>query len=192
MDDGIPIVAPIVDLSQAPAINYKRTLAFINHFITHSVRFLNKFSCACEEKLSEIQVRVQRLEITLSILEAKLASIPLLDQVAAPAPYNTEEQTKCTAENAPVETAEPVPNASDQTVLAVSKDPRYAKFFKMVSVGVPKSAVKSKMTLENLNPDLLDIPDAPAPEFISGAADDSSSSSSDDFLSDDSSSMEDE
>ena len=75
-DDGLSIVGPALDLTQAPAINYKRTLAFINHFITNSVRFLNKFSCACEEKLAEVQARVQRLEITLSILEAKLSSIP--------------------------------------------------------------------------------------------------------------------
>ena len=30
-------------------LNHKRTLAFLNHFITHTVRFLNRFSCVCEE-----------------------------------------------------------------------------------------------------------------------------------------------
>lgn len=35
--------------SQVGPINHKRTLAFLNHFITHSVRFLNRFSCVCEE-----------------------------------------------------------------------------------------------------------------------------------------------
>merc|ERR1719450_1497176 len=100
LDDGIPIVGPGVNLAEAPALNYKRTLAFINHFITNSVRFLNKFSSSCEERLSEIHNRVQRLEITLRILEAKLSSIPGLDQVTAPAAASTND------ENIPVEQTE--------------------------------------------------------------------------------------
>ena len=35
--------------------------------------------------------------------------------------------------------------------------PQYGKFFKMLKVGLPKEAVKSKMTNEGLNPDFLDM-----------------------------------
>ena len=40
---------PLLFGFQVGPINHKRTLAFLNHFITHSVRFLNRFSCVCEE-----------------------------------------------------------------------------------------------------------------------------------------------
>ncbi|KAK2182430.1 hypothetical protein NP493_354g03056 [Ridgeia piscesae] len=33
----------------------------------------------------------------------------------------------------------------------------------MLKMGVPPPAIKLKMTSENVNPDLLDTPDAPAP-----------------------------
>ncbi|XP_057313356.1 WASH complex subunit 3-like isoform X1 [Hydractinia symbiolongicarpus] len=178
MDDDLPIVGPAVDLAQAPPINYKRTLAFLNHFVTHTVRFLNRFSGVCEQKLSDLQVKIQRLEITLSILEAKLSSIPGLDQISAP-------ESTTTVSSAPVTNEESVPNKNLQSEvkspvqnddnvpieaavepevrkMTVSQDPRYAKYFKMLAFGVPLSAVKGKMAAEGFNADLLDTPDAPS------------------------------
>ena len=58
---------------QVGAIHQKRTIAFLNHFITHTARFLNRFSCVCEDKLSTLSLRIQRLETTMSILEAKVS-----------------------------------------------------------------------------------------------------------------------
>ena len=56
------------------AINQKRTIAFINHFVTHTARFLNHFSCVCEDKLEHLSSRLQQLEISLSVVEAKVFS----------------------------------------------------------------------------------------------------------------------
>jgi hypothetical protein len=39
--------------------------------------------------------------------------------------------------------------------------PAYAKYFKMLAVGVPHGAVFNKMKLEGLNAAVLDAPDAP-------------------------------
>lgn len=39
----------------------------------------------------------------------------------------------------------------------ISKHPDYIKFFKMVSLGVPKDAVKVKMNLEGFNTEIIDI-----------------------------------
>ncbi|KAL8610024.1 hypothetical protein ACOMHN_045422 [Nucella lapillus] len=83
--DGLPLVGPGIDYTKVEAINQKRTLAFINHFITHTSRFLNRFSCVCEEKLEGLHGRIQQLEISLNLLEAKLSSIPGLENVTAPA-----------------------------------------------------------------------------------------------------------
>jgi hypothetical protein len=57
-------------------------------------------------------------------------------------------------------------------MVAVSQHPKYAKFFKMLKVGLPAAAVKNKMTQEGVDPSFLDKPedeqiplhDAPAKE----------------------------
>ncbi|KAF4080964.1 hypothetical protein AMELA_G00155410 [Ameiurus melas] len=74
-EDGLPIVGSGVDLSKVPPIQQKRIVAFLNQFIVHTVRFLNRFSTVCEEKLAAISLRIQQIETTLSILETKLSSI---------------------------------------------------------------------------------------------------------------------
>ncbi|XP_074648134.1 WASH complex subunit 3-like [Tubulanus polymorphus] len=80
---GLPIVGPGIDYTKVGAVHQKRTLAFLNHFISHTTRFLNRFSCVCEEKLEVLSNRIQRLEVTMSILETKLSSIPGLENVKA-------------------------------------------------------------------------------------------------------------
>jgi len=60
---------------QVDAINPKRMLAFLNHFIVHTTGFLNRFSVICEEKLEDLSVRLQRLETTVCLLEAKVSGV---------------------------------------------------------------------------------------------------------------------
>lgn len=36
-------------ITQVPAIQQKRTVAFLNQFVVHTVQFLNRFSTVCEE-----------------------------------------------------------------------------------------------------------------------------------------------
>lgn len=109
----------------------------------------------------------------MSFADAKLSSIPGLDDV-------TFEVSPVTAKDA---ASESHPGASleqsqnsvhgpglqegevtAEDVLTVSKDPRYARYLKMVQVGVPVMAIRNKMLLEGLNPDLLERPDAPVPD----------------------------
>jgi WASH complex subunit CCDC53 len=64
-------------------------------------------------------------------------------------------------------------------------DPRYARYFKMVQIGVPMAQVKQKMMMEGVNPDILDNPDAladavkdtPAPATADDSSDEESSDS---------------
>ncbi|GAB1605068.1 WASH complex subunit 3-like [Argonauta hians] len=199
--DGLPLVGTGIDYTKCEAIYQKRTLAFLNHFITHTVRFLNKFSGVCEEKLETMSYRIQRLEITMNILEAKLSSIPGLENVVAPASETATPSTPVpSSETAPAqatpqaaapsaapptpaasaEAAPPPPPTSEEPQKTVSQDPRYMKYFKMVAVGVPEPAVKIKMKNEGLDPSLLDNPNAPAPSGASGPSS-NASSDSDDF-----------
>lgn len=181
--DGLPLVGPGIDYTKVEAINQKRTIAFINHFITHTSRFLNRFSCVCEEKLETLHGRIQQLEVSLSLLEAKLSSIPGLENVKAPTASSLAPASSTavsTGTPAPTAAASPLvgpivptataelpaevaPQEEAKAANPVSKDPRYIKFFKMLQFGVPPHAIKGKMSLEGLDPGLLDTPEAPAP-----------------------------
>ncbi|KAK0052860.1 WASH complex subunit CCDC53 [Biomphalaria pfeifferi] len=203
-NDGLPLVGPGIDYTKVEAISQKRTIAFINHFITHTARFLNRFGNVCEEKLEHLHGRLQQLEISLSILEAKLSSIPGLETVTVPqstsATPAVQPSTEITAQTpaAPVPSAvianpqldapSPPPPEETKPTNTVSQDPRYMKFFKMLQFGVPPPAVKGKMAMEGLNPDLLDTPDAPAPPggapTTNGDASDQEDSDSDASFSD--------
>ncbi|KAH9525088.1 WASH complex subunit 3 [Bulinus truncatus] len=182
--DGLPLVGPGIDYTKVEAISQKRTIAFINHFITHTARFLNRFGNVCEEKLEHLHGRLQQLEISLTILEAKLSSIPGLESVTAPQSSSSTPAAQLPPENTTVSTSAPAPSSvtanpqppvqndappppppeETKPTNTVSQDPRYIKFFKMLQFGVPPPAVKGKMAMEGLNPDLLDTPDAPVPD----------------------------
>ncbi|XP_030840816.1 LOW QUALITY PROTEIN: WASH complex subunit 3-like, partial [Strongylocentrotus purpuratus] len=139
------------------AIHPKRMLAFLKPLCHHTTRFLNKFSCVCEQKLSDLNTRIQKVEVTMNILEAKLASIPGLEGVTVEVPP------------APGPTPESQPAAAD---------PRYLKYFKMINMGVPVGALRQKLLLDGLNPDLLDTPNAPAPPAVQDDSDSDFSESS--------------
>jgi len=74
-DREVPIVGSKIDKSQVPSIQQKRMVAFVNHFIVNTVTFLNKFIGNCETKFIAFESKLQKLEASLLIVEAKLESI---------------------------------------------------------------------------------------------------------------------
>ncbi|KAJ8524563.1 hypothetical protein ON010_g16554 [Phytophthora cinnamomi] len=52
----------------------------------------------------------------------------------------------------------------------VKDDEQYAKFFKLLKMGMPAEQIKLKMSASGLNPDLLDTPDAPMAASGGGGA----------------------
>ncbi|XP_061662404.1 WASH complex subunit 3 [Syngnathoides biaculeatus] len=172
-EDGLPIVGSGVDLTKVPAIQQRRIVAFLNQFIVQTVRFLNNFSIVCEEKLANISLRIQQIETTLCILEAKLSSIPGLEDVTLEPPQSVRANGTDVPPDVILPPLEPphgapedatTPKAEEVNVVTVAKDPRYAKYLKMVHVGVPIMAIRNKMSMEGLDPDLLDKPDTPVPD----------------------------
>lgn len=168
-EDGLPLMGSGIDLTKVPAIQQKRTVAFLNQFVVHTVQFLNRFSTVCEEKLADLSLRIQQIETTLNILDAKLASIPGLElvvtgndtsgsKVAQLEATLEESQQNSLQDSGPQES-----EVTTENILTVAKDPRYARYLKMVQVGVPVMAIRNKMMLEGLDPDLLETPDAPVP-----------------------------
>ncbi|XP_036313158.1 WASH complex subunit 3 isoform X1 [Pipistrellus kuhlii] len=169
-EDGLPLMGSGIDLTKVPAIQQKRTVAFLNQFVVHTVQFLNRFSTVCEEKLADLSLRIQQIETTLNILDAKLSSIPGLDDVtvevspvSVPGVTN-ETPSEPSQQNSLQESGPQESEVTAENILTVAKDPRYARYLKMVQVGVPVMAIRNKMISEGLDPDLLERPDAPVPD----------------------------
>eukprot|EP01147_Barroeca_monosierra_P005612 gene5612-192_t len=80
-----------LDLNTLEPTDHRHTLASINDFISNTSSFLNHFSSVCEEKLSEVSFRLQRLQITTAILEDKLSSIQGLKDVTGQTYVSTTE-----------------------------------------------------------------------------------------------------
>ncbi|XP_069758409.1 WASH complex subunit 3 [Narcine bancroftii] len=134
-------------------------------------------------------LRIQQIETTLNILEAKLSSIPGLEDVTlettrqsqnvSNGPSSNQHQPSPTeglqnvASSTPIKADLPTENA-----ITVAKDPRYARYLKMVQVGVPVMAIRNKMISEGLDPDLLETPNALVPDGVKEGDGDSSGSES--------------
>ncbi|XP_065342649.1 WASH complex subunit 3 [Cloeon dipterum] len=172
--EEMALIGPGVNFAEIPAINQKRTLAFVNSFITNTVSILNNLATVSELKLQKFEEKLQRMDATLCILEAKLASIPGLDALPVvtppvePVPCAT---TTAEAEVAVLEAPPPLPPPKVEQIIqkqdeapapddedGTEPDPAYTKFFKMVQFGVPPQAVKLKMQSEGLDPAILDNP----------------------------------
>ncbi|CAO2581331.1 WASH complex subunit 3 [Lemmus lemmus] len=134
-------------ITQVPAIQQKRTVAFLNQFVVHTVQFLNRFSTVCEEKLADLSLRIQQIETTLNILDAKLSSIPGLEDVTVEAsPVSVTAVPSGSHSESPSEQPQSLqqenlqdsrPQESEvpsENVITVAKDPRYARYLKMVQV----------------------------------------------------------
>ncbi|KAF4530500.1 hypothetical protein B566_EDAN017517 [Ephemera danica] len=174
----------IVPSLQIPAIHQKRTLAFINNFITSTVAMMNKLARSCEMKLQKFECKLQRMDACLKILEAKLDSIPGLEgateqeiqplsqETTVPIEKTSSDNTKAPEVPHQEKTVEP-------SAPVASQDPQYSKYFRMVQVGVPVQAVKLKMQQEGLDPSVLDNPGSapPLPTPKAGSDSDSRSSS---------------
>ncbi|XP_053957430.1 WASH complex subunit 3 [Anastrepha ludens] len=165
------ILAPTVDKSQMPPLHQKRILAFINHFIINSCNFLNDFALKCETKFIDLERKMQKVEAALTIIEAKLASVP---DVAETLTTTTAKISPTEAANESAEDTITTVVTGDDTADVVSpqidnetleptgvracEDVRFKKFFKMVQFGVPAEAVKIKMQAEGVEPSILDTP----------------------------------
>ena len=97
----------------------------------------------CEKKLADLSLRIQQIETTLNILDAKLSSIPGLDDVTFEvSPVNVTRITngthsEATSEQSQNSLQDSGPQESEVTpenILTVAKDPRYARYLKMVQV----------------------------------------------------------
>uniref|UniRef100_A0A2K5KEX6 WASH complex subunit 3 n=1 Tax=Colobus angolensis palliatus TaxID=336983 RepID=A0A2K5KEX6_COLAP len=167
------------DLTKVPTLQQKRTVAFLNQFVVHTVQFLNYFSMVCEEKLADLSLCIQQIETTLNILDTKLSSISDLDDVTVEvSPLSVTAPSEATSEQLRNSTQDSGPQESEGSAgnsLTVVKDPRYARDLKMVQVGVPAMAIRNKIRPEGLDPDFPERLDAPVPDGEKESSDNESS-----------------
>ncbi|KAJ8730490.1 hypothetical protein PYW08_001903 [Mythimna loreyi] len=157
-----------VDLTKIAALQQKRTLAFVNHFVLTNVQFLNNFMKRCEQKLMEFDKKLEKVNAAMVLLETRLSSIPELNTTTAtPAekpsqptevsPAKSAEDTPAPVTEVAQDTKEPdAPSQAADVVEGKPARPEYDRFVKMVQVGVPVQAVKLKLQLEGLDPNVLD------------------------------------
>ncbi|XP_053684515.1 WASH complex subunit 3 [Sabethes cyaneus] len=139
---------------ELPPTNQKRMVAFINHFILTTVNFLNRFATDCESKLIAHEHKMQSLEASLLIVEAKLASIEALkDDLPSESIEHATSPKEATNDDSFAVKNEVKEEHSSPIH---ERDPRYEKYIKMVQVGVPILAVKAKINSEGLEPDYID------------------------------------
>lgn len=166
------------------AINYEKvapvphgkSLGFVNSFLVDTIEFLNRFSNVCDQRLNEVSNSLQKLEVTMAILESKLISIPGLESVTADTVIQTPSNpvTNLNDEAPPMpppadddDEVDPVPfiggdddNApppieENENRMTNREDPRYAKYFKMQRIGIAEPNIISKMRSEGVDPSIL-------------------------------------
>ncbi|XP_075151127.1 coiled-coil domain containing 53 [Haematobia irritans] len=163
--DGGDLLTQNVDKEQLPPLHQKRILAFVNHFLINSCNFLNEFSLQCETKFIEIERKLQKVEAALTILEAKLASIPDVENKDSEKTVQEDKSSVSNNNETPkTETISETPE-KEPTIkgIAAAEHEVYKKFFKMLQVGVPLQAVRLKMQAEGLDSNILSNPQAIIP-----------------------------
>lgn len=155
------------------SIPFRDSLDLVSAFVIQTTEFLNKFASTCEERLAQVEYNIQQLEVTLGILESKLASI---DNVQMPVVAQTTTQPvqslvvpPTTNVTVVVEDTPPPPPTTSSVVL-IKDEKRLEKYFTLVRLRVPSQQIKMAMEREGFDPTLIDRPDDPSP-FEQGGED---------------------
>ncbi|CAG4934470.1 unnamed protein product [Parnassius apollo] len=155
-----------LDLTKVAALQQKRTLAFVNHFVVTTAQFLNTFAKQCESKLMQFEEKLEKVDAAMVLLEARLSSIPEVnDSSQTNESVKSLDNSQVKTEEAEVDnqtqgiknTEEKAPETEASTTNdSIQTKPEYERFIKMIQVGVPLEAVKLKVSLEGLDPKVLE------------------------------------
>ena len=136
----------------------------LNLFLVKYSQALKSFGDQTESKLMELQVKVNRIENALLLIEKKLEPFESDMKIATTKQEHAVQveasgKSKFEESETEIETEQ---NEREATKLTVKNEPKFEKYFKMLKMGVPMEAVKLKMTREqpNLDAYLLETPDA--------------------------------
>ena len=116
--------------------------------------FLNTFTETIENKISTASSKITQLEILLSVLEAKLNSIPGLESTLS---SEVKESTDiANIQNSSTISTNIVPQEEKISSNLVELDEAYGPFMKMIKVGIPRFVVQAKAAAAGLDPNVLE------------------------------------
>lgn len=164
-----------INYEKVAPVEHGKTLGFVNNFVVDTIEFLNRFSNVCDQRLNEVSNSLQKLEITMAILESKLISIPGLESVTADTVIQTPATNQIASDEPPPmpppvedDEVDPVPYlgepdvdgeipvpAPEENRITNREDPRYAKYFKMQRIGIAEPNIIAKMKSEGIDPSIL-------------------------------------
>ena len=153
---------------EIPSVPDQRILAIVNAFVAHATGVVNRVCALSEERLAQVDRGIRRLEVTMRLLEIKVASAeggaeggqtvsdaPQEAAGAAGSASGTEEGTAAAAGAAQPSAdaaAEPETKPAEEEAPAAPSNgvearnhPSYSKYFKMLAVGVGESAQSTPM-----------------------------------------------
>ncbi|GMH47969.1 hypothetical protein TL16_g10279 [Triparma laevis f. inornata] len=177
---------PHSTLAAAPPLPPSKVTLLLNNFILSTTRFLNAFVTAADEKIRNVSEKITDMEVMMSILEAKLASVPEVENVGE-TQNNTQQQQETAPTNAKTELAtnppqteaQPTPTATENDVpgggpgppfdeatsqalvpastqIQACEHPSYKQFFKLLKIGAPLPAVQQKVVAAGLDPGFME------------------------------------
>jgi WASH complex subunit CCDC53 len=148
----------------------RRLLTFVNFSLHRMASMLNTFTGECDRRLHEVSMRLDRLDASLTLVEAKLTSCHWLRAQLDGTPSTkalTEQNVpalRAETQSPPVASSEqpmqPAEQSSPELAVVAQftnrSHPMLATYYRMVQMGVPAAAVKLKMQSENIDGDLLE------------------------------------
>lgn len=174
----------LTSFCQIKPIPVSKTLTLVNNFVANTTVFFNNFTEIIEKKISKVSNKITEVEILLAVLEAKLNSVPGLENIdakaAATAPQAVPKPTEPPVSSAtpappapvhlavsssppPPDTASggksggvPEPEVEEVKAPSLADDPDYAQFIRLLKVGVPMFVVQAKATAAGLDPSKLE------------------------------------
>ena len=123
------------------ALSSQNSIILINNFISTTTIFFDNFIDDTQLKISNISNKVTELETLLSVLEAKLNSVPCLEK------RSEESFTK-------PESIENYTEASTETEIEPEKvtyPSDFEPYLKLIKVGVPMMVVAAKVSAAGLD-----------------------------------------
>ncbi|MFH4980146.1 hypothetical protein AB6A40_006855 [Gnathostoma spinigerum] len=81
MEADLSFISTDMNLEEVQPLEIKRVIAFVNFFLTRATRTLSSFASKSELKIYEMENRLDRIEISLRLLEAKLDSVPGISSI---------------------------------------------------------------------------------------------------------------
>uniref|UniRef100_A0A183BS06 Coiled-coil domain-containing protein 104 n=1 Tax=Globodera pallida TaxID=36090 RepID=A0A183BS06_GLOPA len=160
-----------IDPATVKPIETRQLASVINEFLLRSADILNEFCAKFEDRMMELDLRLETFERMVTLMERKLENIRT-DEEANPkvvtevvadgegtALGEAQKETPGAAlgENKTDERQEKAPEGT----VKAKEHPQVAKYFRMLKMGVPEAAVKQKMSSEGMDGAILNDPDKP-------------------------------